>query len=159
MEDRYEQPGEDHRPPAGERYLCKLNSLQHHQSNVCVFASEFVDSVNRFQYNSELATHFFSFFFFQGAQILSAAKELGQLSKLKVSQCLHMFYNMLNSVLGLSFTIKSLTEREWIYFFVKPSHLFALHLDVQDHMAGEAKSLSPRQCAVMDVALDTIKVS
>ena len=30
---------------------------------------------------------------------------------------------------------------------------------LQDHMAGEAKSLSPKQCAVMDMALDTIKVS
>lgn len=29
---------------------------------------------------------------------------------------------------------------------------------LQDHMAGDARSLSPRQCAVMDVALDTIKV-
>ncbi|XP_059894379.1 protein unc-13 homolog B-like isoform X5 [Gadus macrocephalus] len=28
---------------------------------------------------------------------------------------------------------------------------------LKDHMAGEAKSLSPKQCAVMDMALDTIK--
>ena len=32
-------------------------------------------------------------------------------------------------------------------------------MPLQDHMAGEAKSLSPKQCAVMDMALDTIKVS
>ncbi|XP_065146509.1 protein unc-13 homolog B isoform X2 [Paramisgurnus dabryanus] len=28
---------------------------------------------------------------------------------------------------------------------------------LKDHMSGDAKSLSPKQCAVMDVALDTIK--
>uniref|UniRef100_A0A9J7YPX1 Protein unc-13 homolog B n=1 Tax=Cyprinus carpio carpio TaxID=630221 RepID=A0A9J7YPX1_CYPCA len=30
-------------------------------------------------------------------------------------------------------------------------------LALQDHMSGEAKSLTPKQCAVMDVALETIK--
>uniref|UniRef100_A0A8C2D0T7 Protein unc-13 homolog B n=1 Tax=Cyprinus carpio TaxID=7962 RepID=A0A8C2D0T7_CYPCA len=35
--------------------------------------------------------------------------------------------------------------------------VFNVILALQDHMSGEAKSLTPKQCAVMDVALETIK--
>uniref|UniRef100_A0A8C1YN32 Unc-13 homolog B n=1 Tax=Cyprinus carpio TaxID=7962 RepID=A0A8C1YN32_CYPCA len=43
--------------------------------------------------------------------------------------------------------------------FVILSILWVLNviLALQDHMSGEAKSLTPKQCAVMDVALETIK--
>lgn len=39
VEDRNEQPGEDYRPAAGQRYLCKLYNIQYHQSYVCLLAS------------------------------------------------------------------------------------------------------------------------
>ena len=75
----------------------------------------------------------------QGTQlILSAAKELGQLSKLKVCTRVSMH----------------------VYVCVCVRVNLTLLAPLQEHMVREeAKALSPKQCAVIELALDTIKVT
>lgn len=76
MEDCNDQPGEDYCPATGQWYLCE-SALTLPISNITKLLTFFIHK-------------FFLKIIFQGAQILSAAKELGQLSKLKVSYCLHI---------------------------------------------------------------------
>lgn len=69
--------------------------------------------------------------------IFNAAKDLGQLSKLKVMK-------------------PSDTQTHLTYRFVTS---VVLGLLSQEHMGREeAKALTPKQCAVIELALDTIKV-
>lgn len=78
--------------------------------------------------------------------IFNAAKELGQLSKLKV-----MKREGNGSSLKYDKYLKYrlfFCDTDWILFFV-----------LQEHMGREeAKALTPKQCAVIELALDTIKV-
>lgn len=130
VEDRHEQPGEDHRPAAGPRYLRKLAIIV---SCLCVCLTA---TSNRIE-----TTIDFPPFSPPGSPDSVSGKGTG------------------SAVQTQGITLASgLTACHWVFLW-KRTHLSARCSAVQDHMAGDAKSLSPRQCAVMDVALDTIKVS
>lgn len=80
----------------------------------------------------------------QGTQmIFNAAKELGQLSKLKVIQQ--------RAAMAIKYQeIKYILSKHWSSSFLSV---------LQEHMGREeAKALTPKQCAVIELALDTIKV-
>lgn len=81
--------------------------------------------------------------------IFNAAKELGQLSKLKV-----MMTEGSNNINSTTNEIKA-------GFLVKTAvgTDFSDQSVLQEHMGREeAKALTPKQCAVIELALDTIKV-
>lgn len=82
--------------------------------------------------------------------IFNAAKELGQLSKLKV-----MTTEGSNNINSKTNEIKA------GFFWVKTAAGtdFSDQSVLQEHMGREeAKALTPKQCAVIELALDTIKV-
>ncbi|KAG9350592.1 hypothetical protein JZ751_024481 [Albula glossodonta] len=78
----------------------------------------------------------------RGTQLIfNAAKELGQLSKLKVQAS------------TLSKFSVSIAENSYLSLRIS-----AFQRDFGEHMVREeAKALSPKQCAVVELALDTIK--
>lgn len=84
---------------------------------------------------------------FQGTQLIfNAAKELGQLSKLKVQYVFNHY-----AITGVVQKMTLITS--WPFIFV-------YCCCIQEHMVREeAKALTPKQCAVIELALDTIKVS
>lgn len=94
-------------------------------------------------FNPNIMLTFLSTSLRQGTQmIFNAAKDLGQLSKLKV--------------ITADTSVNNQTQLQQIC--ISETH-FLYDCFLQEHMGREeAKALTPKQCAVIELALDTIKV-